>query len=127
MIRSQETDCAPSMATSDLEHFSCRRCGACCRTTGYVHLVPGDIDAIAELLQLDVAAFTDRYTRLTRGRAGLSLKEQKDGACVFLDDDNECRIESAKPRQCRQFPAVWRYKDMQNNCKGWNRDENDDD
>ncbi len=115
------------MATIDQDHFSCQRCGECCRTTGYVHLLPGDIDAIAELLQLDVVAFTDRYTRLTRGRAGLSLKEQKDGSCVFLSDDNRCRIEAAKPRQCRQFPTAWRYKDMQNSCKGWNRDEDNND
>ena len=105
------------------DRFVCRRCGECCRASGYVYLTEGDIDAIAGLLKLDTTEFTERYTRLTRHRNGLSLVEQDDGACIFLSDQGDCLIEAVKPLQCRQFPFVWRYKDMQQSCKGWSRDE----
>jgi len=89
-----------------------------------VYLSEAEIDAIAGQLGIDISEFTERYTRLTRNRNGLSLVEQDDGACIFLSDQNTCLIEAVKPLQCRQFPFVWRYKDMQHSCKGWSRNEN---
>ncbi len=111
------------MIGSSHEHFECRKCGDCCRASGYVYLTDADIDAIAGNLQLAVETFTERYARLTENRAQLSLIERDDESCVFLGEENVCCVEAVKPRQCRQFPAVWRYKDMQHCCKGWSRNE----
>ena len=107
------------MTTRKKDRFVCRRCGDCCRASGYVYLCDKDINAIAGELGLDVTEFTERYTRLAKYRDGLSLMEQDDGACIFLSAQGDCLIEAVKPLQCRQFPFVWRYKDMQQSCEGW--------
>ncbi len=99
--------------------FACRRCGNCCRGPGDVILDPDEIDAIARLLALDAHSFTGRYTLLTGDRRSLTLIERPDGACIFLTSDNTCRIESAKPRQCRGFPFLWRTARLANMCAGW--------
>lgn len=89
--------------------FECRQCGACCRWPGHVHLAGDEVQAIAGFLGISVHAFTGRYTELAANRAGLSLVEAEDGACVFLEG-NSCRIQPVKPRQCRDFPSRWKVK-----------------
>ena len=115
-----------SAAPRTPEEFVCKRCGTCCREQGYVYLTDDDVDAIAASLGMDVVAFTERYTRLTQQRKGLSLVEQDDGACIFLNEGGDCSIESVKPAQCRQFPFSWRYADVQSICKGWRECEQQD-
>ena len=58
------------------------------------------------------------YVRLGRGWA---LNKRADGACVFLDDDNRCRIhtafgEAAKPAACRLFPFSLREVEHAGRC-----------
>jgi Fe-S-cluster containining protein len=96
----------------------CRRCGACCQGPGDVILTDNDAARIAQQMNLDVYAFTSQYTRLLADRAGLSLTERPDGACVFLTNDNQCRIENAKPLQCRGFPFIWRSERLASQCPG---------
>ena len=79
-------------------------------------LVAGEVERIAELLGLDLHAMTARYTRLLADRSGLSLVERADGACVFLQADNSCRIQAAKPLQCRGFPHTWRSERLVAGC-----------
>ena len=87
--------------------FVCRRCGACCRATGEVWLAPGESEALAAALGISEEDLIAGFTRLTRDRRGLALTEQSDGACVFLGPDNACRVQQAKPRQCRDYPVRW--------------------
>jgi Fe-S-cluster containining protein len=96
--------------------FACRRCGNCCRAAGDVRLRAGEVEAIAALLGLDVYDCTARYTRVGADRSGLVLAEQGDGACVFLTADNACRIQAAKPAQCRGYPQVWRHAQLDARC-----------
>ena len=103
---------------ADPATFRCRCCGACCRVPGYVALAPGETEAIAAFLGLDVYAFTETYTRLTWNRRDLSLTEREDGACIFLLPDNTCRIQPVKPAQCRGFPFLWRTPTLVNACEG---------
>jgi uncharacterized protein len=98
--------------------FACRQCGACCRVPGHVLLQAGEADAIAGFLGLASADFIARYTALAANRAGLSLVEQPEGACVFLNDRNRCSIEAVKPEQCRTFPQAWRFADAERTCPG---------
>jgi Fe-S-cluster containining protein len=97
--------------------FQCLRCGNCCRHPGAVRLQEGESETIATALGVDVHSFTESFTVLMENRQGLILHERPDGACVFLDDPGAtCRIQAAKPRQCREFPARWRYTNLEEIC-----------
>ena len=96
--------------------FICQRCGACCRVHGYVALEHGEAETIAAFLGMDVYAFTGRYTTLTLNRKDLSLTEQEDGSCIFLQADNTCRIQPVKPRQCQGFPVQWKSPRLRQTC-----------
>ena len=100
--------------------FRCRRCGSCCRWPGYVRVSAREIDAIAESLGMSSERFIDEYTRLVVDRSGLSLTEKADGSCVFLEETRpaRCRIEAAKPRQCRDFPEKWNFPGWEKECAG---------
>jgi Fe-S-cluster containining protein len=73
-----------------------------------VRLAPGEPEALAAALGLPLDDFLSRHTRLTRDRQALALNERDDGSCSFLDDRNRCRLQDAKPRQCRDYPLRWR-------------------
>ncbi len=96
--------------------FLCLRCGACCRVPGYVALEAGEPEAIAAFLGMDVYAFTETYTTLTLNRRDLSLSEKENGCCIFLQDDNTCRVQTVKPAQCKGFPFLWRSKRLEKEC-----------
>ncbi len=96
--------------------FRCVRCGACCRVPGYVALEAGEAEAIAAFMGMDVYAFTEDYTRLTLNRSILSLSEKDNGSCIFLQEDNTCRIQPLKPAQCKGFPFLWRSKRLEKEC-----------
>lgn len=86
------------------QRWSCHSCGLCCRTL-VGHLTDQErrrLDEQAWADELGVAA----YVKVGRGWA---LNKQPDGACVFLDDQNRCKIhakfgEADKPLACRIFP-----------------------
>ena len=99
--------------------FACLRCGRCCHGPGDVFLLGGEEQRIADLLGLELYAFTTAYTRLTADRSALSLSERPDGACIFLQPDSTCRIQAAKPQQCLAFPYLWRSARLANMCAGW--------
>lgn len=99
------------------ETFHCQRCGNCCRQPGEVRVSDAECAAIAGLLGLSLAVFTERFTRLREDRHGLALVELPDGACAFLEGNPAaCRIQAAKPQQCRDFPFTWRYEDLERVC-----------
>ncbi len=56
---------------------------------------------MAEYLGTGKSSFRRRYTRPAAGR--VSLREKKDGGCVFHSDEG-CRVYRARPLQCRTFP-----------------------
>lgn len=96
--------------------FKCRRCGTCCRIQGVVHLQRGEEASLATYLQLDVLAFTEKFTRLSPDRRGLVLKDNPDGSCTMLDGNGLCRVNDAKPTQCRDFPFSWTNSDSATIC-----------
>lgn len=97
--------------------FRCLRCGACCRHPGEVRLREGEPEAIAAVLGMTVLEFTAAFTRLREDRRGLSLADGPGDACIFLEPAAAaCRIQAAKPRQCRDFPSTWRYEDWEAVC-----------
>ena len=97
--------------------FQCRQCGNFCRHAGEVRLAEGEADVIATHLGMDVAGFTGQFTSLRDDRRGLSLIDANDGACIFLArEPYACRIQAAKPKQCRDFPLAWKYEDLEYVC-----------
>ena len=74
-----------------------------------------EISAISRHLGLAEDDFIQRYTRLRADRRGLSLIDQPDGACIFLDGQ-DCRIQAVKPQQCRDFPNAWNFPGWRDIC-----------
>ena len=101
--------------------FECKRCGNCCRWSGYVRIDSSEIDAIAAFLGFSSEEFIAKYTRLTADRSGLSLLENPDGSCPYLVDSPEgpaCRLQAVKPRQCCDFPLKWNFPGWEKECAG---------
>lgn len=99
--------------------FECGACGACCRTVDFGPLTREEMDrlAAAPFVQADPALrsgplFVQREdARDPWGRAGWTLARRDDGACVFLDGANRCRVylelgPEARPLGCQVFPWV---------------------
>ena len=86
---------------------ACETCrGECCRWGGYVWIREEDIQAMAELMNMDLDSFANEYVKAAYGR--LSLQERlRDGeyhCCLFDHFNNRCLVYAARPEQCRTFP-----------------------
>lgn len=75
----------------------------------------GEAEGIASFLGMEMHAFTDRFTIILPDRSGLSLTEREDGTCVFLEPEG-CRINDAKPGQCRGYPLAWNEPGWETRC-----------
>lgn len=83
--------------------FHCTGCGKCCTgAPGYVWVSTEERQAIANFLNLSLAEFEKRYTRLVGGKVSL-LENRKNYDCVFLKD-KRCTIYEVRPTQCKTFP-----------------------
>lgn len=104
---------------SGLEQFVCRQCGACCRIpNGIVRVSDAEIARIATFLGVSEAAFIERECEVAPDRKSLMLRNRADDVCVYLMDDNRCRIHPVKPDKCRTFPFAWRNPDSDVVCPG---------
>jgi Fe-S-cluster containining protein len=75
-----------------------------------------EIIAIAAHLHMAEDEFIQRHTRLRPDRRGLSLVERLDGSCEWLDG-RDCRLQAAKPAQCRAFPNDWNFPGWREKCE----------
>lgn len=97
--------------------FKCQGCGACCRIkNGIVRVGEAEIRRIAEFVGMSEQEFIDHETEIAPDRKGLILKIRPDDACVYLTDDNRCRIHPVKPDKCRTFPFEWTNPDSAEVC-----------
>lgn len=103
----------------NLEEFVCRRCNQCCLQPGYVYLREGEVESMARHLDMDVYAFTDRYADVL-DRRQLVLKKKDGEACIFLTNLG-CAVHPVKPRQCQEFPLIWRTQKSFDYCEGLRR------
>ena len=95
--------------------YLCERCTNCCRWPGDVKVSEKEISAMAGFLQMPEDVFIQQYTRLRANRRGLSLIDQPDGACIFLEGQ-DCKIQYVKPQQCRDFPNAWNFPGWRDIC-----------
>ena len=85
--------------------FTCSQCGDCCTgAPGYVWVNKDEIASLAaEVGQLDIEQFEKNHVRRIGVRK--SLKEFRNGDCVFFDNQTRgCKVYAARPRQCRTWP-----------------------
>jgi Fe-S-cluster containining protein len=84
--------------------FKCTQCGDCCTgAPGYVWVNKAEIEAMARLLDMDVASFEEKFVRKIGIRK--SLVEYANFDCVFFDNKSrKCQVYAARPRQCRTWP-----------------------
>jgi len=104
-------------------HFECTFCGNCCQLPGgSVAVSEEEIENMANSLNMEVSDFIPNYC--TSGTAKRTLKEQENGACIFLED-KRCTIYEQRPLQCRTFPfwpenvkSDYRWKQLPAICPG---------
>lgn len=97
--------------------YECQRCGNCCRWPGLVRVEEQEIDAMAHFLEMETSDFPTEYCDIHPNRSGLVFKDKPDGACIFLEGVNTCRIQGAKPIQCQGFPNTWNFPGWQEVCE----------
>ena len=78
---------------------NCLECANCCKSLG-PKLNNADIRRISGVLRIKPTEFEEKYLR---------LDEDDDFVfrimpCVFLEEDNTCRIYEDRPRACREYP-----------------------
>ena len=95
--------------------LECQRCTACCRWPGQVLLNDAEITRLAAFKGLSEHDFIQQFARLRPDRRGLALKEQPDGACIFLEGGN-CAVQPVKPQKCREFPNLWNFPGFEKVC-----------
>ena len=84
----------------------CGTCTSCCRWDGEVLFAPQELDALADLLHMDVRDCAEKFFELSDDRRNLRLRMGKGDPCPFLSEKG-CTIYKARPDQCRNFPYVW--------------------
>lgn len=75
-----------------------------------------EIEAMSRLLGIPEFDFVQEYTRIRPQRDGLALKDKANGACIFLEDGG-CRVQAAKPLQCKGFPNTWSFPGWRDVCE----------
>jgi hypothetical protein len=81
------------------EEIDCLKCANCCRGTGPL-LKNKDIDKLSAELRKKPADFVQEYLRIDEDNDYVF----KSMPCPFLKDDNYCKVYSARPNACAQFP-----------------------
>ena len=108
------------MKVSEVD-FKCLGCGACCRIKdGIVRVGDDGVRRIAAFLGMTEQEFIDRETEIAPDRKTLILKSRPDESCVYLTDDNRCRIHPVKPDKCRTIPFEWTNADSADVCPALN-------
>lgn len=103
--------------------FRCRRCGVCCMGEGIVDVGEAEVDRMAAQLRMPRRKFLRAYAvPLRPGRWRLVDQANDELWCVFLERGPDglfgCRVNAAKPDQCRTFPERWRNPDSFRTCEG---------
>ncbi len=100
----------PLRALPVVENWQCQGCGVCCRGS-IITLSDEDLAKLDAQKWHEHPDFRGVKTVVREGLIGgrRVLAKRDDGGCVFLTDDNRCRIHElhgpdAKPAVCRTFP-----------------------
>lgn len=78
--------------------YNCQGCCRCCYHK-IIHLNPYEVARLARNRGISTTEFLSRYTAAN----GTALKQQENGACVFLTTRG-CDVHSDRPLVCRLYP-----------------------
>lgn len=91
-----------------MKDFVCKKCGMCCKNNGIVIIYPEDAIKISKYLKISPIHFFIKYCKqyfIKKGNKQLKIYYMNVGErCVFLDENNLCRINCVKPLQCKYGP-----------------------
>ncbi|HQU99681.1 MAG: YkgJ family cysteine cluster protein [Bacteroidia bacterium] len=90
------------------DNIDCLQCANCCKTTGPL-LISKDVSRLAQAVKLAPGNFMNTY-----------LKTDEDGdvvfkqmPCMFLNNNNYCKVYHARPNACRDYPHTQQNKIIQ--------------
>lgn len=86
------------------DNHKCIGCGKCCHCSP-IAINGKDIRVMACAMHMSVKDFKKEYTKRYPGQPTLS-HFKKESPCVFLDENNRCKIYDARPDMCRQYPLL---------------------
>ena len=94
-----------------LQNWSCHSCGNCCRHH-QINISETEHQRILDQKWTAADGVPPGEGAFKKSHGAYHLAHQPDGACVFLDANNRCRIharfgEAAKPLACRTYPFVF--------------------
>ena len=100
----------PLQTPPAFQKYDCHMCGACCRAGFAVVATEEERERILQQGWEKEPEFQGKDLFARRLREWV-LNQNADGACIFLADDNSCRIHArfgadAKPFACRPYPFV---------------------
>lgn len=78
---------------------NCLDCGNCCKSLG-PKLNTTDIRRISSVLRIKATEFEQKYLRTDEDDDFVFSTMP----CVFLNEDNSCKIYEDRPRACREYP-----------------------
>jgi Fe-S-cluster containining protein len=78
---------------------NCLECGNCCKSLG-PKLNSTDIRRISNVLRIKASEFEEKFLRLDEDEDYIF----RSMPCLFLEDDNMCKIYEDRPRACREYP-----------------------
>ncbi len=81
------------------EKIDCLQCANCCKTTSPIFR-DVDIERIAQHLRIKPSQFTEQHLHIDED--GDWVLNQS--PCLFLQEDNTCRIYEHRPKACREYP-----------------------
>lgn len=103
--------------------FSCTGCGKCCKTKGEVYFSPSELKKAASHLDVSISEFKQKYVALESSDKEedqwVMLKNNEEGGCIFLNEENQCGIYEARPLQCSTYPFVPR---IMKSAHTWNEE-----
>ena len=83
----------------------CKGCGECCKQSPFIELSKHEINSLERLTGLAPELFTNPKGS---GVEEYFLQLNKDGACIFLNEENggySCGVYDARPEICKAFPS----------------------
>ena len=84
---------------------NCLDCANCCKSLG-PKLNSADIRRISGVLRIKVSEFESKYLCMDEDNDFVFSKMP----CVFLAEDNSCKIYEDRPRACREYPHTDRRR-----------------
>ena len=80
-------------------------------------LADGEVERIAEFLEMPLYQFVKDFTRLRDNRQGLSLVDKEGTSECIMLNGVDCRLQAVKPFQCTGFPNRWNFENWREACE----------